>query len=1131
MSLSGGFSSGWLRQVRKAQVWCAFLSLSLALSVATALQRGRTLVDQVDRFRLPDRALNPSLADGFSPPADDPSTGLFTLALLLGFTLSFLSLSMFNAWLDRRLDAEAVAGERSGLLLLSQIALGLYGLHLMVGEAVPESMRGGVHLLASLLLVSMLAKRLVAVRLSENKEWAGVWGMLGDNQFMLASLFFPVVLIGLFDGLSRGVLEPLGFLSDVRGFVDYLIVLLLLLLGYALVVRRRASAGGSLALVIYDLNTAVLVAAAPLLLIPLGFQIVNELQFTFGATGSRWPYLFMSALLFGVALILFAMQRRGRLHLTGAGVLAIFYYPVAVATLASFKSHRHTVKLSEVDYFRLGEQVLPTQQWFDFGSFPLLDLIPARGFSDVGIQSLYSLLNGIQGLDMLVWLPWIPVVVGFVSIYSLLAVVVSPLVAFLVTILLPVSAAAAGPYALALAPAFLLVLALRRPSFSSLLVLWLGAILLIVWRPQLGWPVLIAALIVIGAAAAWERRELLSPAIASLGLLVFAVPVALVVADIFGSADTLDTMRALIGSADDAATRGLGGFVINRSGLKLAGFLEGALPIVAIVGLVVYVIKRVVGKVSFSASSHAVLYLAVFSLLMPVRLEMLGKAHLLDPSLHLLMLALLPFLLLPMSYRSWMTGRTSWLIVTLVFCTLMGSVAFFHLTGETVVHRVRDWQPDERRVLFDEKPHRELVEVLHQELKAGETFLDFTNSPLIYSLAGVRFPFQEILDFRITSESRQRAQLGALQAYREKHGLPLVVLQAPPSVAKPDRRVAVATTSYRIAEYLYSEYLPFATVSGWQLWRERGVRRSNPVPPARITSPSSVSQHFWLGSLPYRWAKGDPYQADRQTDLIESLLEEPTVIRSGVSLSLPWESRVVAIEGNYLQIRARSLPDLALRRGAPTEANLTLIYGEPKQSSFVLTLAPQSDREGISEQKIKLPLREDPKLNRVELLTADPDRLVFQAGSGDPWVRRFVDPSATRKLDPGEELWLHLRYRSSRRGNGQIYFASGKRQFQESASVQAPMMALRDREKVEELLVPVVGVEAGQKLVDVRLDPPDGAEFEIVSVDLIRRQREFNDYLIRLSTQWRWFSGEIQSLTLQSDSPVLIDSVYLRSGD
>ena len=59
---------------------------------------------------------------------------------------------------------------------------------------------------------------------------------------MLKQQPVPAVVIAVFDGLSREVIEPLTFLSSGRDFLAYLVLLVVLLLTYALVLRRSVAA-------------------------------------------------------------------------------------------------------------------------------------------------------------------------------------------------------------------------------------------------------------------------------------------------------------------------------------------------------------------------------------------------------------------------------------------------------------------------------------------------------------------------------------------------------------------------------------------------------------------------------------------------------------------------------------------------------------------------------------------------------------------------------------------------------------------------------------------------------------------------------------------------------------------------
>ena len=155
------------------------------------------------------------------------------------------------------------------------------------GDGVPASLRTILHLVSGLLILSMLAKHLVSRRLRDEKDWALVWSVLNDDQLMLAALFMPAVVISI-GGLAGGSLLPLAALPILVAFALYVVVLLVLLGGYLLIARHVAARErGGMALALYDLNTAIIVAGAPLMLIPLGGLVANEIQFTLPAVGPR----------------------------------------------------------------------------------------------------------------------------------------------------------------------------------------------------------------------------------------------------------------------------------------------------------------------------------------------------------------------------------------------------------------------------------------------------------------------------------------------------------------------------------------------------------------------------------------------------------------------------------------------------------------------------------------------------------------------------------------------------------------------------------------------------------------------------------------------------------------------------
>jgi hypothetical protein len=246
---------------------------------------------------------------------------------------------------------------------------------------------------------------------------------------------------------------------------------------------------------------------------------------------------------------------------------------------------------------------------------------------------------------------------------------------------------------------------------------------------------------------------------------------------------------------------------------------------------------------------------------------------------------------------------------------------------------------------------------------------------------------------------------------------------------------------------------------------------------------------------------------------------------------LPLVDQYEAGKGYYLHLRARALPGLTVAGSVRDRANLSIEYGDPHPSRIELAIAPWKYEESGTEEVLRLPLRDDPGTHNVEVAGRQGEGMRLRVVGGDPWIRSFVDPTSVRSVDDQEELWVRLSYRSSRAGTGQVFFTDRRRGFREHDSIRLLFEASEGAAESRQVVVPVVGVGEGEKLGDLRLDPPDGADFEIVAVELVLRRREFDDYLVRISSQWRWFSGGVRRLRLTSDAPVLVDSVLLRTGD
>ena len=362
---------------------------------------------------------------------------------------------------------------------------------------------------------------------------------------------------------------------------------------------------------------------------------------------------------------------------------------------------------------------------------------------------------------MLVWLQWIPVVMGFLIIYAFLAIVTSPVLALLVTLLLPVKAVVVGQYAVALLPAIVLASALRRPDFRRFLILWMTTALLVLWRPALGWPAALTTLALVGIVVLLEKRAAWVPAGASLALVLGLFPAGLLITEIVWGGDTYAALLDFLGLVGHSGVGGFGALETFAGMQGVTSFLQQLLPVLAVICVLYFFLRKFVRRQAFYAPGYVILYLVVFSLGVPARTGAQAGRQIFDPSLLLLMVALMPFFIVQGAFRPRQIGRSTWLVAVLVLSAFLGAIDIYHLLGvDPAGGRLRTWKVGEPRVLFDPRPHQALVEFLAKGARGRGDLSRFhgfggslcPGSPTISAARDCGFPH----DFRVPSTIADR---------------------------------------------------------------------------------------------------------------------------------------------------------------------------------------------------------------------------------------------------------------------------------------------------------------------------------------------------------------------------------------
>lgn len=181
----------------------------------------------------------------------------------------------------------------------------------------------------------------------------------------------------------------------------------------------------------------------------------------------------------------------------------------------------------------------------------------------------------------------------------------------------------------------------------------------------------------------------------------------------------------------------------------------------------------------------------------------------------------------------------------------------YNLSGETAV-------TDACTTLLSEEPYAEYTEIadrvlitddfknqyaplkdfFDEHLKPNQTFIDFSDSELLYALCNREKPFY--LNQAPSNLNREYSQKCFIEEF-SAYDCPYAITANP--IGEFDA-IPLFVTHYLPFEYLYENYAPVVQVGRWLIW-ERGAQ------PAM--SPGTYAYH--LGILPFLWARYDEADA------------------------------------------------------------------------------------------------------------------------------------------------------------------------------------------------------------------------------------------------------------------------------
>lgn len=526
------------------------------------------------------------------------------------------------------------------------------------------------------------------------------------------------------------------------------------------------------------------------------------------------------------------------------------YFGVLVVSLTSYLYYRPVIEPTG-EMFEMANRALPIMEYYKFGTFPLIGKFNAHFLSDVFFGFIYTFFNGFKGQAFLIYDFMFPVLGALLSYWLVQKISGNPYVALFFVLCFPIGQLVVPEYfSFAIIGVLVLVWFLKQqPSLKSYIALSLSALFLIFWRLDIGYPVLFCYILVPLAFYLHKRREFFNGKILlkSLGA-VFALALFLLLVlqlcglPVFSAlADNFSFLSA--SQAYGYSDTGASGDIVYRLHhfffpllvllllifmlTKFKEFTRSArqrtLVIILLALAVLYIFNFQRGLVRHSFKENMDLFLSSF-----IYILLSGSVYLLlHKRSQLLKFTVFGAVatLLVLNYRLPADGAPAPILNYRYEYAPQMACVFQELKEKTdkfpLAKAVRDRAPESKK--FKKEVYADFAAFTGKHLAGEETFIDFSNSPMLYFYTNKPTPSYFYHNpFHLCTDGLQKDFIAGLEQYKA----PFTVYSHFPEswfdmLDGPHNSVK----HYRVAEHLFRHYEPFAVVNNYCIWKKKGDER------------------------------------------------------------------------------------------------------------------------------------------------------------------------------------------------------------------------------------------------------------------------------------------------------------------
>lgn len=1083
------------------ELWAISLGVSLTMSIIVFILQYVMDNNVLELTNFKDRTIGIAVISGVDTAL---RTQLYVEFILGAIILLCAFFVLFDYISKKYLNSVPVSFEKQMIFYTSLFAIASMFLYVTSRQTLFWN-----NLLLLYFIIALLSLFILIKVTAHYREWKSVPDVF-SKEIITLSLIFPFITYVAYRVLFD---KSLNFVNDAYHYLLLFILWLLFLATYYLL--NRACRG----LEDHDLliSNLILLSFIPALLIPISIPLSNELQFTLSSMVHIEPRLLsgmIAVFLLLLSLLLFVvLSKRESMKVLSARVIGDVYFPIIIATTTLFRYYQHSLFIGAYDMFHQGELLISNQQLFSFGSLPYIGIYPTHGLSEMYYQVLYSLVNGYRPVEPNLG-SWITPVIGAMLVYFVLKNIIDPFFSLMVILFVPISDTVGSYYyAMCMLIALCFIWAMKRMTLFRSALLWLTLIFLLFWRVDFGLAAIAGIVFIFSIihiknvfirSHDWMRVRNFGLSFLIVAFLSSAIFALLIVLNKESISQIILQNIQFIVYQDSAMS--YTNIISSYSNLVVLQY--GLLPCISIVYVIYFVFKVLMRKEDPTANQIILVFLAIFSLIMSIR--SVGRHSLIEnynPYLFVFLLICMPFYIKLKKN----TSRILFLGLLLAYLLAMPSYTITLNNQNGNFFDYHDWQSKESRVSDNKSQYQDIVSFIDGYLKENQTFFDFTNSPMLYILANKKHVPYIIPNLYQTSELIQNITLEKLEDYHDRGDLPIVIFKQGGWWDHVDD-VPNEIRSYRIAEFIYRNYKPMGFVNQYQIWVEKNSSLSNIYNQNEVIKPIKFKlQEMALNDINKISADKLAFKCGSYDPYFYNFLD----LASAESLN----------KTRY--------PFLKIRYKSSLAGSLQVFYrynGSPFEELYSSKVNLENNSKNYSEVLVPIP---PGKIGLTDIRFDPPSNSVFEVDSVELSERKInLYPISSKDIQQDFDL-KKLPYIWGKYDDKDASINKGILEETNKSQVR-----LDKDQEVTFFFNPILDKSSGN-YIDFKIKSTHNSNLTIKygnkSMSSIRFQvipsAEYEDYLVRISSQWLWMEEPISCITIDASGAVEIGRILIRSGD